>query len=78
VRGEVEALVVAVRAAPGSDESVELLGLEGDIELLLEPVARFPLEIRGRIRIAGDVRVRLERVHLRPSSTTDTRPMPGL
>ncbi len=42
-----------------SDDEFELLGLRGDIVLHLEPVTRAPLQFEGRVKIAGNVRMRL-------------------
>ncbi len=64
VRGEIEALRVAVR--PRAEESGEfkLLGLEGDIDIYLEPRTRVLLLVTGRIQVAGKVRLRLRRAVL--------------
>lgn len=69
-RGKLDALVLRLQgrplgARPENDEPFELLGLSGDLELLLDPETRVPLQLRGRIRIAGDVTVRLHRAVLR-------------
>ncbi len=64
VRGEALALRVAVR--PRAEESGEfkLLGLEGDIDIYLEPRTRVLLLVTGRIQVAGKVRLRLRRAVL--------------
>ena len=45
--------------------SFELLGLQGDLELLLEPVARIPVQLSGTVKIAGQVTIRLQEATLR-------------
>lgn len=68
-RGKVEAIALRLNGKPldasADDEPFELLGLQGDLELLLDPSTRAPLQLRGRVRIAGDVTVRLRRAALR-------------
>lgn len=68
-RGDIGVLVVRVRGAAldpaDGDESFELLGLRGDLELLLEPRQRLPLALRGRIKVLGDVTVELRAAVLR-------------
>jgi hypothetical protein len=69
-RGQMQALQLRMRGAPleapaGDDEQFELLGLHGDLELALDPQSRAPLELRGRVKIAGQVTVRLRRAVLR-------------
>jgi hypothetical protein len=69
-RGRTEALLVRLHGAPldpaqADADDFELLGLGGDLELLLEPATRAPLELRGRVRIMGSVTVRLRRAVLR-------------
>lgn len=49
----------------GSTEEFELLGLAGDVELLVERESRVPLLIAGRLSHLGPVEVRLDRVVLR-------------
>jgi hypothetical protein len=70
-RGEVNALRLRIRANPlapsnDADEEFELLGLRGDLDVLLDPKTRAALELRGRIKIAGQVTVHLRRAVLRP------------
>jgi len=47
---------------PGDDE-LELLGLRGKLELLLDPATRAPLELSGDVRILGKVTLRLAAMH---------------
>jgi hypothetical protein len=67
--GRIEALLLHLRGAPlvpgDDDEDFELLGLRGDLELALDPRTRVPLELRGKVKIAGQVTVRLRRAVLR-------------
>jgi hypothetical protein len=68
--GKTDALVLRLRGAPlepapGEEDDFELLGLHGDLELLLDPRTRAPLELHGRVKIAGQVTVRLRRAVLR-------------
>jgi hypothetical protein len=68
-RESTEALVLRLsgtplEASPG-DEEFELLGLRGDLEMLLDPQSRALLELRGRVKIAGQVTVRLKRITLK-------------
>ena len=68
VEGEVEALRVAVRplAAAGEDkDDFKLLGLEGDIDIFLEPRTRALLLVRGKVDLAGTVHLRLKRAMMR-------------
>lgn len=67
VEGPVSALRVALRSlAPDDpDGDLGLLGLRGAVRILIDPVARVPLEVRGRVPVVGLVHVRLEQVELR-------------
>lgn len=58
---EVDAWRVALRPVAG-DGDFELLGLDGDIEVLIEQVSRVPVEVRGRISGLGRVTVKLKAV----------------
>jgi hypothetical protein len=68
-RGSVEAIVLRMRSSPveaGADaEEFELLGLRGDLELRLDPQTRAPIELRGRVKVAGALTIRLKRLILR-------------
>jgi hypothetical protein len=68
--GEVQALRLVIRGQPlvaegSDDEAFELLGLQGDIELLLDPASRAPLALGGKAKIVGQVVFRLRRATLR-------------
>lgn len=68
VKGDVEALKVQIRphAEAGEDQGgFKLLGLEGDIDIYLEPQTRALLLMRGKVDFAGTVRLRLKRAALR-------------
>ncbi len=69
VKGRVETLKFALRPQPlasGEENGrFKLLGLEGDIDLYLEPRSRAPLLVVGKIKIAGTVNLRARRVVLR-------------
>ena len=57
---------LAPSAVDGAEEvGVELLGLKGDIVLSIDAETRIPLQIAGKVRIVGSVRVKLERVSFR-------------
>lgn len=67
-QGPTEVLRVTLRPRSltgGQKEALEFLGLEGDIELHLDPELRVPLQIHGHIPPVGGVTVRLQRVVLR-------------
>jgi hypothetical protein len=69
VKGSVDALRISLDAQhldPDSKETdLELLGLRGDVEMLVDREKRLPLEISGKVPIAGTVRVRLVEAKLR-------------
>ena len=56
-------LEVSLRALPeaGSDSNLELLGLHGDVTMLLDPEHRMPVEISGRVKFLGGLTIRLQR-----------------
>jgi hypothetical protein len=69
-RASVDALVLKLSATPADaqpddEEPFELLGLHGDLELLLDPRTRVPLQLRGQVKIIGQVTIRLRRAVLR-------------
>lgn len=61
--GKIEALRLAVRPVSGDGE-IELMGLKGDVEILLDRASRIPLELRGDTDV-GSVKVKLTSVELR-------------
>lgn len=68
-RGNIDALVLRLSAS-SLDETAdpgdfELLGLHGNLELLLDPQTRAVLELRGRAKIVGQITVRLTGLVLR-------------
>ncbi len=68
VDGKIETLRIAVRPRVGAGEDsgdFKLLGLEGDIDIYVEPKTRVPLLVSGKVEIAGTVRLRLRRAVLR-------------
>jgi len=68
VRDRVAALHLSLSAQPLDERSAsdfQLMGLEGDVEILLDPEYRVPLEIEGRVPRAGKVTIRLQRLVLR-------------
>jgi len=69
VKGAAEALRISLDAQhldPDSDESdLELMGLRGDVEMLVDRETRLPLELSGKVPIAGRVKVRLVEAKLR-------------
>ena len=68
VQGPVNVIRVALKSEPldGEDgSSFRLFGLEGDIEILWDPVRRVPVEIAGQMKFLGRVEVRLVSATLR-------------
>lgn len=68
LRGPTEVLRLSIHGEPvqtGSGDDFEFLGLSGNLELLLDPSSRVPVEVSGRVKYAGHVRVKLQRVLLR-------------
>jgi hypothetical protein len=64
--GRVRAVRVAIEARPldlRDGEDFELFGLS-DLELILDPETRAPLELRGRVDFFGDVAFKLDRLTL--------------
>jgi hypothetical protein len=66
VAGAIDVLRISLRGADTQSETpdLQLFGLEGEVEVFLEPRSRIPVEVRGRISILGEVRVRLRQVAL--------------
>jgi hypothetical protein len=42
-----------------SDDQFELLGLRGDIDIHIDPVTRAPIQLEGKVKIAGHAVMRL-------------------
>jgi hypothetical protein len=64
----------AARVGDGADDGpVEtgFLGIEGDLKVLLLRESGLPVEVSGRNKDFGGLRVRLEEVHLRPGRTLE-------
>ena len=65
VKTRVQGLRISLDAQhldPDSEEDdLELMGLRGDVVMTLDPQTRLPLELSGRVPIAGGVRVRLSK-----------------
>jgi len=51
----------------GDDVQMGLMGLRGALKIFVEPGTGMPLEIRGRADHLGEIRIRLERVVLKPT-----------
>ncbi|MBZ0113528.1 MAG: hypothetical protein K8J08_13780 [Thermoanaerobaculia bacterium] len=59
----VQALEIALRAKPtsgASEAQLELLGLQGDVKIFLDPQLRLPLRVSGRVRYVGRVDIELQ------------------
>ncbi len=68
--GKVQPLRLSLRGMPvpgggPTDEDLELLGLRGQLELLLDPTTRAPLELSGDVKVLGKVTLRLAELHPR-------------
>jgi hypothetical protein len=70
-RGRVDAKVPALRVTlrpqtpQGMDpRDFQFLGLQGDVDVWLDAAGRFPLEISGKVKYAGNVKIRLKSVVL--------------
>ena len=57
-------VTLEAQSADGEDE-LELLGLEGNVEILIDAQDRIPLEIRGRMSGVGGVAIRLTEATMR-------------
>ncbi len=65
---KVTALRLLVRGEglnPEDDQEFQMLGMQGDIELYLQPETRLPLQLNGKIKILGKIKFRLRDAHLR-------------
>jgi hypothetical protein len=66
-RGEIEVLRLSLRPKAdknAGDSQFEFLGLEGDVDVYLHRRHRYPIRISGKIPIAGQVNIELEKVVL--------------
>jgi hypothetical protein len=68
--GKVKPLRLSLRGLPvpggdPEDDDLELLGLRGQLELLLDPATRAPLQLSGDVKILGKVTLRLAELHPR-------------
>jgi len=68
--GKVQALRLSLQGLPiaggdPADDDLELLGLRGRLELLLEPATRAPLQLSGNVKVVGAVTLRLTAVRPR-------------
>jgi hypothetical protein len=74
-RGEVQPIWLSLRGAPlpgasageppPEDAGLELLGLHGNLAVALDPATRAPLLISGKVKVLGDVTLRLTAVRQR-------------
>ncbi|MFQ5635591.1 MAG: hypothetical protein ACE5G3_09725 [Gammaproteobacteria bacterium] len=69
--GETRALKLRLRGGGigGGDAEFELLGLRGDIDLHIDPETRAPMQLEGRVKIAGHAVMRLTRLKLEETNT---------
>ena len=68
--GKVRPLRLSLQGLPvpggdPEDDDLELLGLRGRLELLLDPATRAPLQLSGNVKIVGTVTLRLAAVRPR-------------
>jgi len=68
--GTVTPLRLSLRGIPATggdpqDQEVELLGLRGQLELLIDPATRAPLELTGDVKVLGRVTLQLAELHPR-------------
>jgi hypothetical protein len=68
-KGRVEVVRIAVEARPveadDDQRDFQFLGLEGNVEICLEPNTRIPVRVSGKAGAAGRVEVKLKRAVLR-------------
>lgn len=67
VKGSVKALHLTMTPIPpeGADpKNFQLLGLEGDVDLWIDIKDRYPLQVEGKVPVAGNVKIRLQSVEL--------------
>jgi hypothetical protein len=68
VREQLSAVRMVARSQsldPASASAFRIFGLEGDVEILWDPVRRIPVELTGKVTLLGHVEVRLTSVTLR-------------
>jgi hypothetical protein len=68
--GKVTAVRLSLQGLPvpggdPTDDDLELLGLRGQLELLLDPGTRAPLQLSGDVKIFGRVTLRIAELHPR-------------
>jgi len=68
--GKIQALRLSLNGLPvpggkPGDDDLELLGLRGQLELLLDPETRAPLQLSGTVKVVGSVTLRLAAVRPR-------------
>jgi hypothetical protein len=68
VSGRVPALRFSLTPGAGGRDELELLGLEGDLELYVDAVRRVPVQVSGRVPPVGRVVARLQEAWLAPQS----------
>lgn len=67
VRGKVPALRLSVKPLPPKGmhpNDFKLVGLEGDVDVWLDPEGRYPLQVAGKVAYAGHVKIRIESAEL--------------
>jgi hypothetical protein len=68
VREQLSAVRLVARSQPlepASASAFRIFGLEGDVEILWDPVRRIPVELTGKVKLLGHVEVRLASATLR-------------
>lgn len=76
--GKVEALRLSLVGLPlpgasEDEDELELLGLRGKLELLLDPITRAPLQLSGQVKVLGTLTLRLAELRPRtPLQVTST------
>jgi hypothetical protein len=66
ISGKVAALRFSLTPGAGGDDELELLGLEGDLELYVDAERRVPLRVEGRVPPVGKVVAHLREAWLAP------------
>jgi hypothetical protein len=69
-QGEVEALKIALETQPlASDlkkvEDFSFLGFQEDIAIFIDPVSGIPIQLSGKISMAGNLTIKLNEVQLK-------------